>query len=255
MKKLATLLILIAAGAGGYYWYQSTRPVEQPEIVRAAVTRGDVTEAVRATGTIEALRTVNIGSQVSGIVMTIHADFNDIVTKNQLLAELDPSLFQVQVRIQQANIEQRVSDIENQKVQLMDAERTLGRSQELYEKGLVNLQQVEAADLAVKNRNAQIASAEKQLVSAEANLQQAELNLAYTKIYSPIEGVIVNRLVDVGQAVQSSVNVAQFYVIATDLRELRLTGGVDEAEIGKVRPGQLVEFRVDAYPNDVFAGT
>ncbi len=255
MKKLVILVILLAAGGGGAYYYYANRPVEQAEVVKASISRGDIVESVKATGTIEAIRTVNIGSQVSGIVKTIYADFNHIVRQGQLLAELDPSLFEVQVKIQEANIEQRKTDIENQKVQLLDAERNLKRTVELVEKGLANQQQLEQADLAVKNRQASIANTEKQLVSAEANLDQARLNLSYTKIYSPIEGVIVNRLVDVGQAVQSSMNVAQFFVVATDLRELRLTGGVDEAEIGKVRPGQTVEFQVDAYPNQQFIGT
>jgi len=255
MKKLLTFLILVAVGGGGTYYYYANRPVEQAEVVKAAISRGDIVESVKATGTIEAIRTVNIGSQVSGIVKEIYADFNQIVRQGQLLAELDPSLFEVQVKIQEANIEQRKTDIENQKVQLADAERNLRRTGELVDKGLANQQQLEQADLAVKNRQASIANTEKQLVSAEANLDQARLNLSYTKIYSPIEGVIVNRLVDRGQAVQSSMNVAQFFVVATDLRELRLTGGVDEAEIGKVRPGQTVEFQVDAYPNQQFIGT
>ncbi len=255
MKKLLTFLILIAAGAGGTYYYYATQPVEQAEVVKAAVSQGDIVEAVKATGTIEAIRTVNIGSQVSGIVKDIYADFNDIVTAGQLLAELDPSLFEVQVNIQKANIEQRRTDIENQEIQLEDAQIKLKRAEELLAKGLTSQEQFDTSKLTVINRQASIENAKKQLVSAEANLQQAELNLSYTKIYSPIDGVIVNRLVDRGQAVQSSLNVAQFYVIATDLRELRLTGGVDEAEIGKIRPGQVVEFTVDAYPNQQFLGT
>jgi HlyD family secretion protein len=255
MKKLVTLLILIAVGAGGAYYYYANKPVEKAEVVKTAISQGDIVESVKATGTIEAIRTVQVGSQVSGIVQQLYADFNDIVSRGQLLAELDPSIFEVQVKIQEANIDQRKTDIENQKVQLADAVRNFNRTKELTAKGLTNQQQLEAAELAVKNREAQIASAEKQLVSAEANLDNAKLNLSYTKIYSPIDGVIVNRVVDRGQAVQSSMNVAQFFTIATDLRELRLTGGVDEAEIGKIRPGQVVEFTVDAYPNQQFIGT
>jgi HlyD family secretion protein len=255
MKKLLTFLIVIGVGGAAAYYYYAGRPVEQAEVIKVAVSRGDIVEAVKATGTIEAIRTVNIGSQVSGIVKEIHADFNDIVSTGQLLAELDPSLFVVQVEIQKANIDQRKTDIANQNVQLEDVRTKLKRAEELMAKGLVSQESLDTARLAVINREASIANAEKQLVSAEANLQQAELNLSYTKIYSPIDGVVVNRVVDRGQAVQSSVNVAQFYTIATDLRELRLTGGVDEAEIGKVRPGQTVEFIVDAYSGQTFLGT
>jgi HlyD family secretion protein len=255
MKKVWTFLLLIAgAGAAAYYYFGYDQQVEAAEVVKAAVTRGSITESVKATGTIEAVRTVQVGSQVSGIVQKLHADFNDVVSEGQLIAELDPSILAVQVEIQKANIAQRETDIANQKVQLVDAERNLKRTEELFEKGLTPQQQLDTADLAVKNREASISNAEKQLISAEANLDQAELNLSYTKIYSPIDGVIVNRIVDVGQAVQSSVNVAQFFTIATDLRGLRLTGGVDEADIGKIRPGQAVEFQVDSYPNQTFTG-
>lgn len=256
MKKVWTFLLLIAVvGGGAYYYFGYDQEVEAAEVVKAAVTRGSITESVKATGTIEALRTVQVGSQVSGIVQNLYADFNDVVSEGQLIAELDPSILAVQVEIQQANIEQRKTDIENQKIQLLDAERQLGRTRELTAKGLTAQQQLDAAELAVKNREASISNAEKQLISAEANLNQAELNLSYTKIYSPIDGVIVNRLVDVGQAVQSSMTTPQFFTIATDLRELRLTGGVDEADIGKIRTGQPVEFEVDSYPNQRFTGT
>jgi HlyD family secretion protein len=255
MKRLVMLFILAAAAAGGWYWYRSTRPVEAAEVVRAAVSRGDITESVQATGTIEAIRVYPVGSQVSGRVKAVYVDFNDIVRQGQLIAEIEADQFEVQVKIQQANIDQRKADIENQKVQLADARLKLARAEELAAKGLTPQEQLEAARLAVINREASIANAEKQLVSAEANLDQARLNLSYTRVYSPSDGVIVNRQVDIGQFVQSSTTAPTFFSIATDLRDLRLTGGVDEAQIGKIRPGQAVEFRVDTYPNELFTGT
>jgi HlyD family secretion protein len=255
MKRLLiVIVVLLAIGGGAYYYLSYGQEVEEPEIISATVSRGGVVEAVDATGTLGALRTVQVGSQVSGIVQHIYADFNSIVTEGQLIAELDPSLLQVQVDIQEANIRQRETDIANQKVQLADAELNLRRTQQLFEKGLTNQQQLEAADLAVKNRVAQIASAETQLASQTKNLEQARLNVSYTKIYSPIDGVVVQRLVDEGQAVQSSMTTPQFFTLATDLRQLKLTGGVDEADIGKIRPGQDVVFQVDAYGEEEFYG-
>ena len=173
----------------------------------------------------------------------------------QVVARLDPSLLQVQVDIQQANIERQQTDIDSQKVQLEDAKRSLTRTKELFDKGLANQTQLEQADLTVKTRDAQIASAQKQLVSAEANLAQAKLNLSYTEVKTPIDGVVVERRVDVGQTVQSSMNITPFFTIATDLTNLKLTAGVDEAEIGKIQPGMAVNFTVDSYAGQTFHGT
>jgi len=256
MKKLVTILILAAvAGGGAYYYYLQNSQVEPPQVVQVTIAKGNVTEAVQATGTLEALRTVQVGPQVSGTITSLGADFNSMVRAGQVVATLDPSLLQVQVDIQTANIERQETDIDLQRIQLADAERTLVRTKELFEKGLANQTQLEQADLAIKSRQAQIASAEKSLVSARANLAQARLNVSYTEVKSPIDGVVVNRRVDIGQSVQSSMNITPFFDIATDLRNLRLTAGVDEAEIGKIRPGMEVTFQVDTYPNQTFRGT
>ncbi len=257
MKKLVTILVILAlAGGGAYYYYAYARVPEKPTVVQAAISRGDIVEAVSATGTLEALRTVQVGSQVSGTVSDLHGvDFNSIVKKGQVLASLDPSLLQVQVDIQQANIERQQVDIENQKVQLENDKLTLRRVQDQFDHQLVSQQALETQQLQVKSRESQIASAEKMLVQANANLAQAKLNVAYCTISSPIDGVVVSRNVDVGQTVQSSMNVATFFVIATDLTNLKLTAGVDEADIGKVRPNMDVAFSVDSYPQQIFHGS
>jgi HlyD family secretion protein len=255
MKKLVWILILLGVvGGGGYYYYSSSNTTEPPQVVKATVTQGDVTEFVQATGTLEAIRTVQVGPQVSGTILWLGADFNSIVKQGQVIARLDPSLLQTQVDIQTANIERQETDIELQRVQLQDAERTLVRTRELFEKGLANQTQLEQAELAIKQRQAQIASAEKSLVQARASLAQAQLNVSYTEVKSSIDGVVVNRRVDIGQSVQSSMNITPFFDIATDLTSLRLTAGVDEAEIGKIRPGMEVTFQVDTYQGQNFRG-
>jgi HlyD family secretion protein len=256
MKRLVTILVLLAAaGAGAYYYFTVSATTEPPQVVQATVSQGDIAEEVQATGTIEAMRVAPVGSQVSGVVKNLYADFNSIVRKDQIIAELDPSLFQVQVDLQTANYERQLGEIANQKQQLENDIRNLDRTRQLYEKQLVNQQQLEQAELQVKTRRVQLESAEKTLKTQEANLNQAKLNLSYTVIRSPIDGVVVNRQVDVGQAVQSSMNVAQFFVLATDLRELKINAGVDEAEIGKIRPGMPVTFTVDTYEGTTFNGT
>lgn len=256
MKKLVALVILLAAAGGGYYYYTTYgKTVEKPTVTQVAISQGNIVEVVQATGTLEALKTVQVGSQVSGTVKNLYADFNSIVHAGDLLAELDPQLLQVQVDIQNANIQRQETDISSQEIQLEDAKRNQVRTKELFEKGLANQQQVEQADLTVKTRSASIESAKKSLVQARANLSQAELNVSYTKIKSPIDGVVVNRIVDIGQTVQASMNTPQFFTIATDLRNLKLTAMVDESEIGKVRKGADVQFTVDAYQGQTFTGT
>lgn len=256
MKKLVTFIILLAvAGGGAYYYFVYAKPVEKPQVLTAKITQGDIVESVTATGALEPLRRVDVGSQVSGVVQELYVDFNTIVTQGQVLAKIDPTLLEVQVAIQKANIERQMMDIANQEVNLEDVRTQLRRVEQLHAKGLQNDQQLEAAQLAVKQRQAQIESAKKQLVQAQANLQQAELNVQYTTIKSPIDGVVVERKVDRGQTVQASMNTPSFFILATDLRTLKLTAGVDEADIGRIRPGMEVTFTVEAYGMQQFSGT
>ena len=263
MKKLfGFIFVLLAVGGGAYYYFVYDQEVEQPQVIMQPVSQGDVIEAVVATGSLEPVQTYNIGSQVSGIVQALYVDYNHIVWPGQVIAKIDPSLLETQVRIQEANIARQEGDIDNQKVQLADAQLNLRRVESLHEKGLVNDRELEQAKLTVLNREAQIESASRQLVSSRENLEQANLNVSYTTIKAPTEGiapgasfVVVQRHVDVGQAVQSSMTSPQFFTLATDLRNLKLTAGVDEAEIGKVRSGMPVEFTVDTYGTSVFRGT
>jgi HlyD family secretion protein len=255
MKKLLTTLIILALGGGGaYYYFVYGKTPEKPQIIQATISRGDIVDFVSATGTLEALRTVQVGSQVSGVVQKLFVDYNSIVHKGDVIAQIDPTLLQQQVDIQQANIDRQLGDIENTKVQLENDQKNYERTKEQYDKGLVSPQQLEAADLQVKVRQASIDSAEKQLVQSRANLKQAQLNVQYCTITAPIDGVIVNRNVDEGQTVQASMTTPQFFTIATDLRNLKLTAGVDEADVGKMQVGEDVTFTVDAYP-DTFHGT
>jgi HlyD family secretion protein len=255
MKKLIGFVVLLALAGGGWWYYiKYGKPPEKATVNYASVSQGTILESVTSTGTLEPERRFDVGSQVSGTVMAIYADYNDIVKKNQLLAEIDPSLLQTQVEIRKAAIARQESDIENQKVQLEDQKKQLERTRNLAEKGLQNTQQLEAAELAVKTRVAQIGSAQKSLVQAQADLAQAEMNVSYTKIKAPDDGVVVERRVDVGQTVQASMTTPQFFILAKPLENLRLTALVDEADIGRIRPGMEVRFTVEAYGQQNFTG-
>jgi HlyD family secretion protein len=223
--------------------------------VRASVSWGPVTETVKSVGYLEAQRRVNVGSQVSGTVKELYADFNSIVKEGQLLAEIDPSQLEVQVAIQRANIERLGTDIASQEAQLADQRHQFDRTRQLHERGLQTDQQFEAAELALKNRESQIIASKKQLVQAQANLSAAELNLSHTKIYAPIDGVVIMRTVSPGQAVQASMRTPTLFMLCTPLQVLKLTAWVDEANIGRVRPGQEVGFQVGTYGSEMFRGT
>jgi HlyD family secretion protein len=254
MKKTVMLVVVLLLGAGGFYYLAYGQPADLPQITQAVVTDGDVIAQIQATGVLEPLRTTLVGSQVSGMVAALYADFNSIVRKDQILAELDRSLLETQVDLQNATYERQLGEIANQEGQLEDATKQLERTQALFERALVTQQQLDQAVLTVKTRMSALESARKQVLTAKANLDQANLNLSYTTIRSPVDGVVISREVDVGQTVQSSANVAQFFTLATDLRRLKLTAHVDEAEIGSVRPGMSVTFTVDGYPGERFGG-
>ena len=255
MKRFVTFILLAGAlGAGGWFYANQQRVAAAPEVVRVPVSRGSIVETVQATGTIEPIRRVNVGSQVSGIVTAIHADFNSVVTRGQLLAELDPSPFQLQVQIQEAAIARQLNDIANQEHQLDDLRRQLDRARQLFDRGLQNRVQLEAVELNVKTRESQVDSAKNQLIQTRASLAAAELNLSYAKIYAPIDGIVLNRRVDVGQSVQASMTTPSFFMLSTPLQVVKLTAQVDEADVGRVRPGMTVRFKVNTFGPEQFTG-
>ena len=256
MKKLISLIVVLGAIGGGTYWYlKYGTPEVKPQVTESAITRGSIVESVQATGTLDALRTVQIGTQVSGVVQQLYVDYNDIVKKDQLLAELDPSILQTQVAVQEANLLRSKVDLEQKNITLENDKRKLERQQELFSKNLVTKEQLETAQLSVKMDEASINSSKASLVQTQANLDTANLNLGYTKIRAPIDGVITNRAADRGQTVNATNSAPTLYTMATDLTTMKLTASIDEAEVSKVRKGQPVTFRVDSYAGSTFRGT
>lgn len=204
------------------------------------VDRGDITKTVTATGTLSAVTTVQIGSQVSGVIARLYADFNSRVRKGQLLAELDPTPFQAQV-------EQRSADLTRARVEAANARITYERQRRLAESGLSAEADLDAA-------RARYEADQAQVNQAAAALRQAETNLRYTRIISPIDGVVVDRQYDVGQTVAASFQAPTLFAIAQDLTKMQVQADVDQSDIGSVRVGQPVRFTVDAYPDEQFRG-
>src|SRR5579871_1178506 len=252
--KLLIVAALLLSGGGAYAFF-SHKDAVVAEVSQSPVTKGDITETIAATGTLDPLRTVQVGSQVSGTVTELDADYNSIVKKDEVIARLDPSLLKAQVDIQQAAVDRQKTDIENLTVQLANTTRDLTRSQQLFDAKLLSQQALDQAKGAASSAAVALDQSKKMLVQAEANLNQAQVNLSYCTIRSPIDGVVIQRLVDVGQAVQSSMTTPQFFVLATELDHLQLIASVDESDIGKIRPHQPVTFTVEAYPQRTFHGS
>src|SRR5213083_442674 len=239
-KWLVLLLLLLGGGLAGWRWYGNKPKSGALDYKTATVSRGDITQVVTANGQIGAVKNVSVGSQVSGIITDIKADFNSRVTNHQVIAQIDPSTYQQNITQTEAELASARAAFELADLDLRRA-RAL-RSNELisvaeYDKAVVDLHQAEAA---VKVR--------------QASLKRAEVDLERTTIYSPIDGVVISRLVDEGQTVAASFNAPTLFSIANDLRNMRIEAMVSEADVGGVQEGQRVNFSVDAFPGRQFRG-
>jgi HlyD family secretion protein len=250
---LAGATVAIVAGVVAYA--QMARSDSTPAPITAPVTRGSIVETVEATGTIQPVTTVQVGTQVSGTIKSLAADFNTTVTRGQVIAVLEPSLFQTQVEQAKATVARLQADAERAAVEVSDTQAKLRRAQELSAQQLISRSDLETAVAAANQAQAQVKSAQAQIVQARAQLEQAQVNLGHTVITAPIDGVVVARSVDVGQTVAASMQAPTLFVIAGDLSQMQVLASVDESDIGRVRQGQPVSFTVDAYPGETFTGT
>ena len=255
MKKALIVIVLLAAGITvyGYLSYGTSEFV--PEIRTTTVTQGDIVDTVGATGALEAVTTVNVGSQVSGMIEELSVDFNSIVRAGDVIMRLDPSLFETQVAQARANLIRAEADTERLRVSLDDARVQLNRAEDLAARQLISETEREAAQLAVRSTEAQLKSSEAAITQAMASLNQNEVNLEHTIIRAPIDGIVISRLVDVGQTVAASLQAPELFVIAADLTKMRVIANIDESDVGRIRPNQRVTFTVDAFPGEEFEGT
>jgi len=254
MKKLISIVIvLIAIGATGAVFY-AKRGDKEPTVTTLPISRGTIIDGVRATGTLQAVTSVTVGAQVSGIVQEILVDFNDIVKKGQVIARLDPSILQTQLETAKANLVNAQANLERQRVALEDAKTKLARAEELNAKQLTTRVDLENAQVAVKQADAQLKSTQSQIVQAEAAVNKANVDLDHTVIAAPIDGIIIKRSVDRGQTVNAGMSAPELFIIAADLTKMQVNANIDETDVGRMRPGQEVNFTVDAYPTDNFRG-
>lgn len=241
-KKIILIAVSIAVVAGAGFWlFGSSKAQHKVTYETAVVTRGEISESITATGTIEPVTEVEVGTQVSGIIDKIYADYNSVVTKGQLIAEMDRVTLQSEVASQRAAYNGAKAEYEYQ-------QKNYERNRGLHEKQLIS-------DTEYEESKYNYAKAKSTFESSEANLAKAKRNLAYATITSPIDGVVISRAVEEGQTVAAGFETPTLFTIAADLTQMQVIADVDEADIGGVQEGQRVIFTVDAYPNDTFEGT
>ncbi len=240
MKKLFIIAPIVVVIALVLFLFLGRTKKVEGKFVTAPIQRGDISITVTATGTLQAVTTVQVGSQVSGTIMALNADFNSKVKKGEIIAQLDPTFLKAQV-------DQAEADLDKAKASLNLAKTQFDRSQSLFERNMISQSDKDNAEAVYQQSQAD-------LKSSQANLSRVKTNLEYATITSPIDGVVISRNVDVGQTVAASLQAPTLFTIAQDLTKMQVGASIDEADIGKVHDGQRVLFTVDAYPDQSFDG-
>ena len=258
IKRWILRIIILALVAGGAAflivknpWARGATPITYSTVT---VGRGNIAAQVTANGTLSARGTVQVGAQVSGRVVELHADFNDKVTKGQVIAKLDPQVLDSQVDQASASLALAAANVNKAQVGVADADRQLKRQKTLQEQQLVAGATVESAEVAYDTGRAALLAAKASYSQAAANLAQAKLNLSYATIVSPVDGVVLLRAVDVGQTVAASLSAPVLFTIAEDLARMQIDTAVAEADVGRLIEGMKAQFTVDAFPGKTFEG-
>ncbi len=239
--KWAFIFIVLAAVAAGGIWYHNRNRDDAPQYQTVSVERGDLTQSVTATGTLNPVTNVLVGCQVSGTISKIYVDYNSIVKAGELIAELDPSTYQVQMAQAEANLANAKANLELQQVEAK-------RESQLFTNNLVSGSDYDTAIATLHEAQASV-----ELNQAQVNM--AKVNLGYCKIYSPVDGIVIVNNIEVGQTVAASFNTPELFQIANNLKQMQIDSSVAEADVGGVFEGQEVDFTVDAYPYRTFSGT
>ncbi|MBP5226300.1 MAG: efflux RND transporter periplasmic adaptor subunit [Kiritimatiellae bacterium] len=255
MKKLLVTLMLIGAAGGGYWWYSNQKKTAAPtQIYRTEeIKKGSVIQEVTATGTVAPIKEVEVGTQVNGPIERLYVDYNSLVTNGQVIAEIDPAVYKAAYIKAQAQLRSNEASVENIRVKLQLAEKTLARNQQLSKEKMIADSVLDDSVAEVGSLRAQLKIAEATVEQSRANADEAKTNLGYCTIASPVDGVVISRDVDEGQTVVSSMSAQKLFTIALDLKRIQVEASVPEADVGMVRENQTVTFTVDAY-RDTFTG-
>ncbi len=254
MRRLGVLLV-VALGVGGFFgWRRWSEPPPPPRYTTQKLEKRDIFEQVQSTGVVKPVKEVQVGAQVSGRVVKVHVDFNSKVKQGDLLAEIDPSLFGAQVGQADAQLRAARASVTRAEARLSTAKLSINRVKRLAAEGLANKADVDQAQGEHDVAEADVAAANAQITQLNAALSSARTTLAYTRIYSPIEGIVINRAVDPGQTVAASFSAPVLFVIAQDLAKMQVMADIDEADVGKLREQMPADVVVDAFPGEKFAG-
>ena len=253
MRKFIVLaVVILVAGGSALFAFKKKQP--ESSYKTAKVERGSIVSSVAATGNLAAVVTVQVGTQVSGTIQRLFADFNSPVKKGQVIAQIDSSLFAAQVEQTRGNFLNAQASLQKAKADLTDAKRSLERNRQLLKEGIVAQGDFDTAENRYEQAAATVKAAEGSVVQTGGSYRQAQTNLRYATIRSPVDGIVVSRTVDVGQTVAASFQTPTLFTIAQDLTKMQIEVSVDEADISRVRLGQKAGFTVDAYPEQTFAG-
>jgi HlyD family secretion protein len=254
MKKIVFLLLLAAAAGGGWYYYHKKHPKNVAFSYRtAAVKRGTVIQEIRATGTIEPIKQVEVGTQVNGRLLNLYVDFNSVVTGSQVVAQIDPAVYEANHAKDCAQLKSNQATVEQITIKLALADKDLARKQELADRKMLSQADLDIVRAERDSLTAQRKIAQASVEQSQASVKMSKTNLEYCTIRSPVDGVVIARNVDEGQTVVSSMSAQKLFLIATDLKRIQAEASIPEADVGLIRDGQPVSFTVDAY-RDTFNG-
>lgn len=253
MKKLIVIAVVMVL-ATLMYWFFGRSSGNGPEItyVSVPVEKGTLKAEINSTGTIKPRVEVQVGSQVSGTIKELYADFESVVKEGEVIALIDPDTYKAKVAQAKANLLSAQANLQSAEVSFADQMRTLRRKEELIKKSSISQQEFDTAQTNADNAQAQVSMGKASVAQMEANLQEAELNLKYTKILAPVNGIVTARNMDIGQTVTASFQTPVLFKIAEDLKRMQVYTSVDEADIGRVQVGQRAVFTVPAFPDDEF---
>ncbi|NUO74997.1 MAG: efflux RND transporter periplasmic adaptor subunit, partial [Lysobacter sp.] len=255
IRRAVVAAVLLALAGGGYVYYnRSSAEAEASAYRTAKAERGDIRVAISATGALAAISTVDVGSQISGQVTDVLVDFNDRVTKGQVIAKIDPSTYQAQIAQGSAQVTSARASLATAQATLRNAELDFQRKSALVERQLVARSDADLARAARDQARAQVSAAEAQIHQQIASTQTSRLNLERTVIRAPVDGVVLTRTVEPGQTVAASLQSPVLFQIAEDLSKMEIVLAIDEADIGQVKAGQGVSFTVDSFPDRQFRG-
>lgn len=255
ISKVWILVAIVVVLAVVAFLLSGNKKKEQVQFNTAEVAPANIVNTVTATGTIEPVTSVTVGTQVSGIVSKLYVDYNSVVKKGQVIAELDKSNLISELNSAKANLEQAKASLASAESSLSYQAANFRRNKTLYQKGLISGNDYESARLSCQTAMASVSSARDQVSAAREQVKKAQTNLGYATITSPIDGIVLSKSVEEGQTVAASFSTPTLFTIAKDLTNMQVVADVDEADIGDVKVGERVTFTVDAYPDNTFSGT